>query len=55
MKDGTYEEGRMLARFFLIVQTVLRIRSWDPVPFLTLDPGSGIGFLRIPDPKPNYF
>jgi hypothetical protein len=22
----------------------------DPVPFLPLDPGSGIGFFRIPDP-----
>jgi hypothetical protein len=23
---------------------------WDPVPFWPLDPGSGIGFLRIPYP-----
>jgi hypothetical protein len=28
---------------------VLRIRIWDPVPFWPLDPGSGIGFFRIPD------
>jgi hypothetical protein len=34
--------------------TVLRIRIRDPVPFLPLDPGSGIGFFRIPDPKPIY-
>jgi hypothetical protein len=27
---------------------VLRIR--DPVPFWSLDPGSGIGFFRIPNP-----
>jgi hypothetical protein len=29
---------------------VLRIRIRDPVPFCTLDPGSGIGFFRIRDP-----
>ncbi len=33
-------------------QAVLRIRIRDPVPFWPLDPGSGIGFFRIPDPKP---
>ncbi len=31
--------------------TVLRIRIRDPVPFWPLDPGAGIGFFRIPDPK----
>jgi hypothetical protein len=30
---------------------VLRIRIRDPVPFRPLDPGSGIGLFRIPDPK----
>ncbi len=30
---------------------MLRIRIRDPVPFWPLDPGSGIGFFRIPDPK----
>ncbi len=29
---------------------VLRIRIRDQVPFWPLDPGSGIGFFRIPDP-----
>ncbi len=29
---------------------VLRIRIRDPVPFWPLDPGSGIGLFRIPDP-----
>ena len=29
--------------------SVLRIRIRDPVPFWPLDPGSGIGFFRIPD------
>ncbi len=33
---------------------VLRIRIRDPVPFWPLDPGSGIGFFRIPDPKPIF-
>jgi hypothetical protein len=28
--------------------TVLRIRIRDPVPFCPPDPGSGIGFFRIP-------
>ncbi len=36
----------------LSLKPVLRIR--DPVPFWPLDPGSGIGFSRIPDPKPIY-
>jgi hypothetical protein len=26
----------------------------DPMPFLLLDPGPGIGFFRIPDPKPIF-
>jgi hypothetical protein len=30
---------------------VLRIRIRDPVLFCHLDPGSGTGFSRIPDPK----
>ncbi len=30
---------------------VLRIRIRDPVIFLPLDPGSGIGFFRISDPR----
>jgi hypothetical protein len=34
-----------------LIVTVLRIRIRDPVPFRPLDPGSGIGFFRIPDPK----
>ncbi len=29
---------------------MLRIRIRDPVPFWPLDPGSGRGFFRIPDP-----
>ena len=32
-------------------RSVLRIRIRDPVPFWPLDPGSGISFFRIPDPK----
>jgi hypothetical protein len=31
--------------------TVLQIRIWDPVLFNPLDPGSGMNFFRIPDPK----
>ncbi len=34
-----------------IFYSVLRIRIRDPVPFWPLDPGSGIGFSRILDPK----
>jgi hypothetical protein len=30
---------------------VLQIRIRDQVPFWPLDPGSGIGFFRIPDPN----
>ncbi len=41
--------------FFLIVENSVA----DPDPgsgaFLTLDPGSGIGFFQIPDPEPKYF
>ncbi len=33
---------------------VLRIRIRDPMSFWPLDPGSGIGFFRIPDPKPIF-
>ncbi len=41
------------------LSAVLRIRIRDPVPFWPLDPGSRIGFFRIPDlgsrtPRP-YF
>ncbi len=38
-------------------ETVFRIRIRDPVSFwpLDLDPGSGIGFFRIPDHKPHLF
>ncbi len=35
-----------------ILGSMLRIRIRDPVPFCPLDPGSGISFFRIPDPKP---
>jgi hypothetical protein len=35
--------------------TVLRIRIQGSGAFLLLDPGSGIDFLRIPDPKPKFF
>ncbi len=31
------------------IKAVLRIRIRDPVAFSPLDPGSGIGFFRIPD------
>jgi hypothetical protein len=31
------------------LKAVLRIRIQDPVLFLPLDPGTGIGFFRIPD------
>ncbi len=34
---------------------MLRIRIRDPVPFWPLDPGSGIGFFRIPDPNPYFW
>jgi hypothetical protein len=34
----------------VILRPVLRIRIRDPVPFGPLDPGSGIGLFRIPDP-----
>jgi len=33
-----------------MLKTVLRIRIRDPVPLGPLDPGSRIGFFRIPDP-----
>jgi hypothetical protein len=33
----------------VLLLAVLRIRIRDPVPFWPLDPGSGIGFSRIPD------
>jgi hypothetical protein len=36
-------------RFIYVLFPVLRIRIRDPVPFWPLDPGSGIGFFRIPD------
>jgi hypothetical protein len=39
----------------VLSDAVLRIRIRDPVPFWPLDPGSGIGFFRIPDPKPIFF
>ncbi len=37
-----------------------KLNAWDPMPFWPLNPGSGIGFFRIPDlgswiPTPNYF
>jgi len=38
----------------LKLYTVLRIRIRDPVPFGPLDPGSGIGFFRIPDQTINF-
>jgi hypothetical protein len=34
---------------------VLRIRIRDPVPFYPPDPGSGIGFSRIPDPGSHHY
>jgi hypothetical protein len=34
---------------YMYLTAVLRIRIRDPVPFWPLDPGSGIGFFRIPD------
>ncbi len=37
------------------VHTVLRIWIRDPVPFCPLDPGSGIGFFRIPDPGSYHY
>ncbi len=42
---------RILLRPKVRVCTVIfpRIRIRDPVPFWPLDPGSGIGFSRIPD------
>ncbi len=47
-----------LPNFVCVLQNaVLRIR--DPVPFWPLDPGSGIGFFRIPDrsriPNPDFW
>ncbi len=33
----------------LVSAPMLRIRIRDPLPFWRLDPGSGIGFFRIPD------
>jgi hypothetical protein len=43
-KVSTEMGNRVAAR-----RAVLRIRIRDPVTFLPLDPGSGIGFFRIPD------
>ncbi len=42
----------LFSHFAHNLKTVLRIRIQDPVPFWPLDPGSGIGFSRIPYPKP---
>ncbi len=44
-------QGFSYRYYFCLVKdpAVLRIRIRDPVPFWPLDPGSGIGFFRIPD------
>ena len=42
--------GQLTSTHFSQYKPVLRIR--DPVPFWPLDPGSGIGFFRIPDLDP---
>ena len=39
--------GQLTSTHYSKYKPVLRIR--DPVPFWPLDPGSGIGFFRIPD------
>ncbi len=46
---NTYNQNK-----FQICATVLRIRIRDQVPYWPLDPGSGIGFFRIPDRKPIF-
>ncbi len=40
---------KAIHEFHVPHHAVLRIRIRDPVPFWPLDPGSGIGFFRIPD------
>ena len=47
----TYSNNRSVSRMYY---AVLRIRIRDPLPFCPLDPGSEIGFFRIPDPKPIF-
>ncbi len=52
--------AKLWTRFSGVVRTsdcqaVLRILIRDPVPFWPLDPGSGIGFFQIPDPKPKFW
>jgi hypothetical protein len=39
------------SEFFPTQIPVLRIRIRDPKPFRPLDPGSGICFFRIPNPR----
>ncbi len=45
---GTKVDPTLCRADRLAFRSVLRIR--DPVPFCPPDPGSGIGFFRIPDP-----
>jgi hypothetical protein len=45
-KSGT---GSSYLRFIFFT-FIHSVADPDPVPFLPLDPGSGIGFFRIPDP-----
>jgi hypothetical protein len=46
--------GSVVDPDWIQIQAVFRILIRDPVPFLPLDPGSGIDFFRIRIPKP-YF
>jgi len=54
--DTVQSEGRQMKQCRkLYMKSVLRIRIRDPVPFGPLDPGSGIGFFRIPDPGSDHY
>ncbi len=56
LRSTKWPRNRMeVSLYFTYKYSVLRIRIRDPVPFLPLDPGSGIGFFpdlgsRIPNP-----
>ena len=58
MITGPYSMKTVECReWYCYLPTLLQIRIRDPVPFWPLDPdlGSGIGFFRIPYPKPIFW
>jgi hypothetical protein len=45
-----YTKVSIFEVYFFVISAVLRIRIWDPMPFLPLDPRSGRGKNQDPDP-----